>query len=542
MRRRGSGLSGDATWTPQPAGGHTYTRPTLAEEAKLRRRLLHQPEPAARRAIKSVFYAGYTHGMRAIPRRLLAAARRQRVVVFCYHRVNDDMRDSLTVGVEQFDEQMDLLARMYPVVSIEDVVDGTFERDTARPAVAVTFDDGYRDNWQLAVPILARHRIPAAFFVSTGMIGTDRAFEHDLIRLGHALPTMDWENLARMQEMGFTIGAHTVTHINCARVDAETLRRELTDSRDTLRSRLGIERPIFAYPFGKRDDITPEGLAMVRELGYRGMLSAYGGCERGSDRSLRGAPHRHGLWRLALRVPRGRRGIQPVSRAKSSEPPLIAHVIYHLIMGGLENGLVNLVNRIPYDRYRHVIVCLAYHSEFRERIQRPDVDVLTLRIHERGARAVMADLYRLFRTLRPAVVHSRNISGLDSLLPAFLAGVPYRLHGEHGWELVDLGGENRKNQWNRRLHAPLVSRYIALSKHQERYLIDRVGIASRRIEQIYNGADVERFPPEALVRRTRESFHAERRSMRHRHGGTHAGGQGSPEPGGSVPPSSPIAP
>jgi len=72
-----------------------------------------------------------------------------------------------------------------------------------------------------------------------------------------------------------------VTHINCARVDAETLRRELTDSRDTLRSRLGIERPIFAYPFGKRDDITPEGLAMVRELGYRGCLSAYGGANEG---------------------------------------------------------------------------------------------------------------------------------------------------------------------------------------------------------------------------------------------------------------------
>ena len=274
-------LSGDATWTSQPAGGHTYTRPTLALEGKLRRRLMHQSEPAGRRAIKNVFYSGYTHGMRAIPRRLLAATHRQRVVVFCYHRVNDDMRDSLTVGVEQFDEQMDLLARLYPVVSIEDVVDGTFERDTSRPAVAVTFDDGYRDNWELAVPILARHRIPAAFFVSTGMIGTDRAFEHDLTRLGHGLPTMDWENLTRIQEMGFTIGAHTVTHINCARVDAETLRRELTESRDTLRGRLGIERPIFAYPFGKREDITREGLAMVRELGYRGMLSAYGGANEG---------------------------------------------------------------------------------------------------------------------------------------------------------------------------------------------------------------------------------------------------------------------
>jgi len=274
-------LSGRATWTPQPAGGHTYTRPTLALESELRRRLEHQTEPAARRAIKNVFYAGYTHGMRAIPRRVLAATQRQRVVVFCYHRVNDDMRDSLTVGVEQFDEQMDLLARLYPVVSIEDVVGGTFERDSSRPAVAVTFDDGYRDNWQIAVPILARHRIPAAFFVSTGMIGSDRAFEHDLTRLGHGLPTMDWDDLARMQEMGFTIGAHTVTHINCARVNSETLRRELTESRDTLRSRLGIESPIFAYPFGKPEDITPQGLAMVRELGYRGCLSAYGGANEG---------------------------------------------------------------------------------------------------------------------------------------------------------------------------------------------------------------------------------------------------------------------
>ena len=185
----------------------------------------------------------------------------------------------------------------------------------------------------------------------------------------------------------------------------------------------------------------------------------------------------------------------PGAPRSRGEPPLIAHVIYHLSMGGLENGLVNLVNRIPYDRYRHVILCLAYQTEFRKRIQRPNVDVHDFRIHERGVRPVMFDLYRTFRRLRPAIVHSRNISGLDSLLPARLAGVPYRLHGEHGWELVDLGGENRKNQWIRRLHTPLVNRFIALSKHQERYLVDQVGIAPRRIEQIYNGVDVEMFRP-----------------------------------------------
>lgn len=199
----------------------------------------------------------------------------------------------------------------------------------------------------------------------------------------------------------------------------------------------------------------------------------------------------------------------PGASRSPGEPPLIAHVIYHLSMGGLENGLVNLVNRIPYDRYRHVILCLAYQTDFRKRIQRPGVDVHDFRIHERGVRPVMFDLFRTFRRLRPAVVHSRNISGLDSLLPARLAGVPYRLHGEHGWELVDLGGENRKNQWLRRLHAPLVSRFIALSKHQERYLIDQVGVAQRRVEQIYNGVDVERFRPRGASDRPAHPFTGE---------------------------------
>jgi sugar transferase (PEP-CTERM/EpsH1 system associated) len=164
-------------------------------------------------------------------------------------------------------------------------------------------------------------------------------------------------------------------------------------------------------------------------------------------------------------------------------------------MGGLENGLVNLVNHIPYDRYRHAIICMAYDSDFRLRIQRPDVEVHSLRVHERGVHGVTPDLMRLFLRLRPAVVHSRNLSGLDSLLPAFLTGVPYRIHGEHGWELTDLGGENRKNRWNRRLHAPLVNRFVALSKHQECYLAESIGIAPARIEQIYNGVDVKRFRP-----------------------------------------------
>jgi len=182
-------------------------------------------------------------------------------------------------------------------------------------------------------------------------------------------------------------------------------------------------------------------------------------------------------------------------RASDREPPLVAHVLYHLCMGGLENGLVNLINRIPADRYRHAVVCMAYYDDFRRRITRPDVEVFAMGVHERGVGRVTPDLVRLFRRIRPAIVHTRNPSGMDALLPAALAGVPWRIHGEHGWETDDLEGRNRKNEWNRRLHAPLVHRFVALSRHQERYLVERVGIPARRIMQIYNGVDVERFQP-----------------------------------------------
>lgn len=179
----------------------------------------------------------------------------------------------------------------------------------------------------------------------------------------------------------------------------------------------------------------------------------------------------------------------------TSTPPLIAHVIHHLHIGGLENGLINLINRIPPTRYRHVIICMDDFSDFRDRLQREDVDVIAM--HRKPGRDPAAKwrLYRLFRQLKPAILHSRNLSGLDALLPAFLAGVKHRLHGEHGRDIDDLDGSNRKLQWLRRLHRPLIEHYIPLSRDLERYLTDRIGVDHTRISQIYNGVDTERFRP-----------------------------------------------
>lgn len=182
-------------------------------------------------------------------------------------------------------------------------------------------------------------------------------------------------------------------------------------------------------------------------------------------------------------------------------PPLIAHVIYRLDVGGLENGLVNIINRIPEDRYRHVIISLTDVSEFRQRITRNDVPCIALHKRPGNDIGMFWKLWRLFRELRPAIVHSRNLAALEAQLPAWLAGVPCRIHGEHGRDVHDLDGSSRKYRLIRRFYRPLVQRYVPLSRELGDYLHQQVGVADDRVRLICNGVDIERFRPGQQQRR-----------------------------------------
>jgi sugar transferase (PEP-CTERM/EpsH1 system associated) len=176
-------------------------------------------------------------------------------------------------------------------------------------------------------------------------------------------------------------------------------------------------------------------------------------------------------------------------------PPLVLHVIHRLATGGLENGLVNLINHLPPQRYRHAVACVEEVTDFSRRIQRPDTALFSLHRSRQGVWAMRRELYRLCRRLRPAIVHSRNQSGLDALLPAALAGVRHRVHGEHGWDMDDLHGHRFKPALLRRLHAPLVERYVTVSQDLAHYLQQRVHVRPQRISTVCNGVDTERFHP-----------------------------------------------
>ena len=175
--------------------------------------------------------------------------------------------------------------------------------------------------------------------------------------------------------------------------------------------------------------------------------------------------------------------------------PLVAHVVYRFDTGGLENGLVNLINHMPRDAYRHVVIALTQVTDFRHRVKRDDVQFIALDKPPGHAVKLYPRLAQLFRQLQPAVVHTRNLAALECALPAWWAGVPVRVHGEHGRDVEDMDGTSRKYQWLRRAYKPWVTHYVALSRDLAGYLSDRVHVPADRLSQVYNGVDTGRFRP-----------------------------------------------
>jgi sugar transferase (PEP-CTERM/EpsH1 system associated) len=184
-----------------------------------------------------------------------------------------------------------------------------------------------------------------------------------------------------------------------------------------------------------------------------------------------------------------------VSSFGADDKPLIAHAIFRLDVGGMENGLVNLINHLPRDRYRHAIICLSESSDFEQRIRAENVTVHALRKREGKDPLIYLRFWHLLRKLKPAILHTRNLGTLDLAPVALMARVPVRIHGEHGWDASDPAGQSSKYRLLRRVCDLAVTDYIAVSNDIAAWLRDVIGIREDRIQQIYNGVDIDTFRP-----------------------------------------------
>ncbi|TMM45261.1 TIGR03088 family PEP-CTERM/XrtA system glycosyltransferase [Colwellia ponticola] len=181
---------------------------------------------------------------------------------------------------------------------------------------------------------------------------------------------------------------------------------------------------------------------------------------------------------------------------KKSKFKHIAHVVHSFATGGLENGLVNLINSLPEDKYRHTIICVTSHDpKFYARINTNNIQIINLNKPQGKNIMWLYKCWRLLRTLKPDICHTRNLSAIEAQFPAFLARVPYRIHGEHGWDIFDIGGTNIKYQKVRKLFRPLIHKYVCLSFESIDYLINKINVKPSSIVHICNGVDVNKFTP-----------------------------------------------
>jgi peptidoglycan/xylan/chitin deacetylase (PgdA/CDA1 family) len=225
-----------------------------------------------------------TAGLRPLARRTVARVTsrvwptRPGLRILTYHRVNaDHPGDRLTVHPLEFERQMAALAGR-PVVALEDAVRALRRGDTLpADAVAVTFDDGFLDNLACAAPILARHRIPATFFIATAYTGTDETLDryHGCCDRDRCL---GWDDVRALMAGGHAIGGHGRTHRELAALEESDAREEIDGCRREIAEATGRGTRLFCYPRGSESAAVR---ALVAASGYEAACSVYPGTNDG---------------------------------------------------------------------------------------------------------------------------------------------------------------------------------------------------------------------------------------------------------------------
>jgi peptidoglycan/xylan/chitin deacetylase (PgdA/CDA1 family) len=234
-------------------------------------------EPALRGSLpRALARSAALAALRADPR-----SPRPGVRIVHYHYVFQDQRDG-------FARQLELFRQEYAPVSLTEAVGRLRSGGVEGRELAVTFDDGFRNQLEHAVPLLADAGITACFFLVTDLVGAAGAvaetFCRDRLHLPAAVEPLSWDEAAELVRLGHEVGSHTRSHPNLAALDPDGLREELQGSRDELERRLGAPVAHFSAPYGDQARFSAAVPAAACEAGYESCLSAQRGRnEPGAD-------------------------------------------------------------------------------------------------------------------------------------------------------------------------------------------------------------------------------------------------------------------
>jgi len=223
-------------------------------------------------------------------------------VMILYHHLVSDRPHRFGVSTAYFLRQVNYLLRHYRVVSLSEAVALIRKGPVKVPTVAITFDDGYADNFVNLRAVTEATGICVGYFLSTEHISSGREFGHDLLFNESGFAPNNWEQIRFLQHCGYEIGSHTRNHADCGSHDSQFLRNEIGGALEDLKQNLG-PTPNFSFPFGMPQNISPEAVEIASSA-YENVFSAYGGGNIPGDnaRIMKRANFPMTVWELELQL------------------------------------------------------------------------------------------------------------------------------------------------------------------------------------------------------------------------------------------------
>lgn len=177
----------------------------------------------------------------------------RRALILYYHGIDERVgnRYYLKIPPDTFKEQMRLLKDNYRVISLSEFIKKVKKGSNIENCVVITFDDGFKDNYTVAYPLLYKYDLPATFFITTDFVG----------RKGY----MSWEDLKELRDSEFEIGSHTVTHPRLSELPMSRVEEELKVSRNVLEDRLENKITLFAAPYGDSKSVNDEVINAIKK-------------------------------------------------------------------------------------------------------------------------------------------------------------------------------------------------------------------------------------------------------------------------------------
>lgn len=199
------------------------------------------------------------------------------VRVAFYHRVANRFANRWTIHPDSFAAQVEWARRRFDLVSLAEAQRRIASGRNRIPTACITFDDGYAENTQSAIPLLLKHRVPFTYFVSTDHVLRGKAFPHD-VAAGRPLAVNTIADLRELAAAGVEIGAHTRSHVDLGSIRSfDKLTHEIVGSKCELEDALGQPVRYFAFPYGLHANMSVAAFCVAYEAGFEGVCSAYGG-------------------------------------------------------------------------------------------------------------------------------------------------------------------------------------------------------------------------------------------------------------------------